>query len=1086
MAREIVPGDLGVDSLLAGNGPVGGYRRLLRTALGDARMTEEPVWRRPIGRRLVLLAGGSGLLAAALPTGSPLQTLPAADATPSLTLDLLRRQDMLKLRYEFYNLQLADGRLVAVDPAQQSLIKVRFDAQHVMEQTEFVSASRDDTGPIPPPDTMPKPGTIAAKAVDPSQLVFLVPTTVKELPFTEEGLLNWTSWVMQVVPKSRVKPALYTDLLLVDWLHLTPEASSSWVHLATPLTSQGRTELWHTRLALRDEHGLPDAARGPAPVRAFDADPITLPTPYKSLIGYGSDTNVTQEIVTQTNTINPVDADLLLLSAQGSSVELAGDWPSPAPVAQWRHRSSIGRDNHVRIEQRGFLFPYGHRATVITETERTVVDGVAQFLQRAYLRVREPVKQYQDHSLPFTAVEIAMTTTPNLTASPDVVSGNTFWVQYDTATGQADVPFPMIATDWAGARSEFTAFLAFVHIEDAYDSDGLNRLRTKFSNAAFDDDAFKDGRRVHDLGGQHVAYAPPAASTLSAQDAAPADAGSTAFPTALMYLSSVAGDPLGKSKIPEVPNFGPSMLAAKVSLPAVTKLVQKEITSVIGFDPVYVAKGIEGATAQTFARVQDSVNAVGQVLQALGLPPDQRHFPEIPSEVRVAFSATVSSVGGVAVPDLNIGALSRSLGPIGGAPADIEKFLVDRTFDPRKYLATSAKLLGGVDLGQVIGANGNLLDIDNGPKIVTTPVYPGNDTTRPPSSITTTVDWKPKLPDPGKGVAFGVFLPKTDDGPASMTLHGEFHTSVGLDPKTTYTIKGDLRNFTLELVKGDDTSLHFIDLAFRRLTFETSDNVKPKLHVDIAKVGFAGPLDFVNTLEQYLVSTGDGVHIDVQPSGIEAGYTLAVPDVGVGVFSLQHLAFTAGLNLPFDGSAARARFAFCSREHPFTLAVSLFGGGGFMALALGTDGFELVEASIEFGGCVAFNLGVASGSVSVMAGIYFKLEQKDSDDIVTLSGYLRATGQLNVLGLITISAEFYLALSYTSDGGSNKVAGDASLTVEIDILFFHKSVSLSVHKEFAGPSGQRSLRAAATAAPPKFGDQLSQDDWNTYCDAFAG
>lgn len=1043
--------------------------------------TESPFWRRPISRRLLLVAGGSGLLAATLPPGSALPTLLAADATPSLTLDLLRPQDMLKLRYEFFNLQVVNGLLVAVDPAVQSLIAVNFDSQHVMEQTTFVSNWGETSQQ---PGTMPTPGTVHAQAVAGSRLVFLVPSTVKQLPYTEEGLLNWTSWVMQVVPATLQAPPQHTDLLLVDWLHLTPEASSSWVHLATPLTSQGRTELWHTRLALRDGLGHPDATLGSAPIRAIAADPVPSDTPFKALIGYPYDTKVPAQLVDQSNQIEPVKADLLLLSAQGSSVELAADWGGSAPIAQWRQRSSIGRDNYVRVEQRGFLFPYGHRATVVTETERFIVEGVAQFLQRAYIRIRQPVNDYEDNSLPFTKVEIAMTTTPNLAPKPEVVSGNTFWVQYATATGVADVPFPMVGTDHAGNRVGFTAFMAFVHIEDAYDSDGLSQLRAKFHNGQYKTDAFTDGRRVHDFGGQHVAYAPPAASTFAA--AHDNSSGTTAFPTTAMFMSSGDGDPAGQWRVHEQPNFTPSMLAAQVSLPAVAKLVQQEITATIGYDPQYLVNGIEGVAAQTFARVQTSVEAIGQVLENLPLANGQ--FPD--AEVKATFAAVVSNVGGVTVPDLDIGALSRELGPLSGKARDIEGIIRDGKFNPAKYFSLSAKLLGGISLGDLIGADlpdtptlPELPSIADGPKIVTTPVYPGNDTSRPPTSVTTTIDWQPKMPTK---LALKVFQPSLDNGKAAtLTLHGEFHTTVSDAPKTTYSIHGDLRNFTLILVDGTPNSpLGFIALAFRQFTFDVADGAKPKLHVDISDVSFRGPLDFINTLQKYLVSTGDGVSIDVQPSGITAGYTLAIPDVGVGVFALQHMAFTAGLNLPFDGSAARARFAFCSREHPFTLSVSLFGGGGFLALALGTDGFEMLEASIEFGGCVAFNLGVASGSVSVMAGIYFKLEQSGDDDIVTLSGYLRASGQLNVLGLITISAEFYLSLGYTNANHTNTVEGDASLTVEIDILFFHKSVSLHVHKSFSGPSSQRSALAAA-GGPPKFGDQLSQDDWNTYCDAFS-
>jgi len=94
------------------------------------------------------------------------------------------------------------------------------------------------------------------------------------------------------------------------------------------------------------------------------------------------------------------------------------------------------------------------------------------------------------------------------------------------------------------------------------------------------------------------------------------------------------------------------------------------------------------------------------------------------------------------------------------------------------------------------------------------------------------------------------------------------------------------------------------------------------------------------------------------------------------------------------------------------------------------DGIKLVEGSLEFGGSFALNLGVASGGMTLMAGIYFKYE----DNYITISGYVRCTGELDVLGLISISAEFYLSLTYEEEG--NKVYGQASLTVKIKILVF--------------------------------------------------
>lgn len=108
-----------------------------------------------------------------------------------------------------------------------------------------------------------------------------------------------------------------------------------------------------------------------------------------------------------------------------------------------------------------------------------------------------------------------------------------------------------------------------------------------------------------------------------------------------------------------------------------------------------------------------------------------------------------------------------------------------------------------------------------------------------------------------------------------------------------------------------------------------------------------------------------------------------------------------------------------------------------------------------------------------MAGIYFKM----AGPVVELSGYLRAGGAVTVLGVITVSVEFYLALTYTHSDGPpklNKVSGEAVLTVGVDVLFLHQDVTLRVHREFASPAGD-----------PTFEQLVSPDAWTAYCDAYA-
>jgi hypothetical protein len=99
----------------------------------------------------------------------------------------------------------------------------------------------------------------------------------------------------------------------------------------------------------------------------------------------------------------------------------------------------------------------------------------------------------------------------------------------------------------------------------------------------------------------------------------------------------------------------------------------------------------------------------------------------------------------------------------------------------------------------------------------------------------------------------------------------------------------------------------------------------------------------------------------------------------------------------------------------------------------------------------SIDIGVASGGVHILAGIYFKLEKKESggDLAATLSGYLRMGGELSVLGLVSISVEFVLSFTYHHP----KATGRATLTVKVEIAFFSTSVELSVERSFGSGPG---------------------------------
>ena len=75
----------------------------------------------------------------------------------------------------------------------------------------------------------------------------------------------------------------------------------------------------------------------------------------------------------------PVKVNRLMLSSLGAWMDLMGDWnyerfPFPLNISQWRHRGTQGRDHYVRVVYEGFLFPFGHRASLVKITERKFED----------------------------------------------------------------------------------------------------------------------------------------------------------------------------------------------------------------------------------------------------------------------------------------------------------------------------------------------------------------------------------------------------------------------------------------------------------------------------------------------------------------------------------------------------------------------------------------------------------------------------------------------------------------------------------------------------------------------------------------
>jgi hypothetical protein len=354
-----------------------------------------------------------------------------------------------------------------------------------------------------------------------------------------------------------------------------------------------------------------------------------------------------------------------------------------------------------------------------------------------------------------------------------------------------------------------------------------------------------------------------------------------------------------------------------------------------------------------------------------------------------------------------------------------------------------------------------------------------------PERVSARLEWTTELePWAPAGVSPPVFQP---EGDKQLRLVAEVQAPLRGGTPTTL-VSCALPPFTLTLL-GDT---QFIAIHVVVMEFSVQPGRKTDVNVALSDgkdgrpsgIEFLGPLAFVETLKEIIPFDGfsDPPYLDIQPSGLKAGFDLQIPDLAVGIFALSNIHVGAELSVPFIGESLEFRFFFATRENPFRLQVAFFAGGGFFAITISPKGLKVIEAAFEFGAAVEMSFVVASGSLSVMAGIYFRLEIEGESQAVQLTGYFRARGEVDVLGLISACIELYLELSYRSVGGASKAVGKASISIEVSVCFLSFSVSVTCEKQFAGSSGD-----------PTFLETMGQyvdhrgtphDAWAEYCDAF--
>jgi hypothetical protein len=828
----------------------------------------------------------------------------------------------------------------------------------------------------------------------------------------------------------------------------------------------------------------------------------------------------------------PVTARGLALSSVGAWLDLYGQWDTKPylkrldiPVVEsWDHLATMGRDQYVRVTYPGYLFPFGHKAVLVEVTERKIKAAFApqaRLYKRYFIVVSEPTKYYTGRDLPFSEVRLDPLVTPDL-IPPDTLgppetlqSKNLFWPNDTDPTGP--LLWKLHARDQEGKTIRLDAPLLFV----AAGFKNAGQITTGYSSG---------GRDVVDGRGQSIAYARPKKPGDTANETVKLTfTGAPALDTAKPSL--VRANVI----LPAMRHLTPASPAADVEYaapylsggfggagnPGDVFLDVKTATEV-AFDSTEHSGGFikpninVGALSRVIGLAGDSANVAtntfdpttflkGALPKLFGLfdlidlldTTTGLDLSKAPSFV----TETLDRIAGL------LDDLTKLEGVLADAVAVTDGAAAAQYSNLRTAVATQLPLLqsGLTNLLSLNGAS-QIADVTAKVKapldvlatmasalksaITSFPTSPGVKTRLDRLSsalnpvLTDTgllndvlsfanglagggefrarLEWKPKLQS-----WKGVFNPPADGLTLAVEVRASATGQAGVD------VFAELRDFNLQLMPGAP----LVRANFKRIAFRGGSNRKPEVDVVFTGLEFVGFLSFIETLKQLIPLDGfsDPPFLDVSSDGITAGFTVNLPNVAIGVFSLTNLSLSADTRIPFLGKSVTVGFSFCTRERPFTLAVAFLGGGGFFGIRLSPQGLEVLEMSLEFGAIVALDFGVASGSVSAMAGVYIRLE----GDAGSLTGYFRVRGEVDVLSLISACIELYMSLTYEFDTG--KLIGRAEVSVTVKVLFFSGSVSISCERKFAGSNGDPTVAQMLDFQPA----DGSSKPWDDYCLAFA-
>ena len=950
----------------------------------------------------------------------------AAAVAPTFTVTLVRPSDQLHLRYEFLDLELVDNELVATSGDAEPAIRVVLGSQHTAEEAVAAGASPGST-------------PVDSRSAGESRIVFPV---VPPIAFDIATLLDLGQWEPALPTTGQTPSERETALEVPEALVIAPTAGTRFAAAVAPHTEGDVSELWTARL---------DSPAELVVVENRHADVLLTRSPTAG---------ERDDLVQLTMTVAPAEARRLWLSLHGAYLDLLGEWDDEETgglltnVVRWMHRAVTGRDLSVEVTTRGYLAPFGHKAAMLTITERQFIpdvddEVVAVLVQQTYLSVSDAMVTFPrvharnaGRQFPFQQVAVAgQGWTP-------VDKGQIEWtdaagVERDMNIDNAwnvvdldgnDLMVVYTADDGANPPVTFELPATFIEYENAF---AVGGSAPPANLAAYYSAPESLARRAIDLGGRAIAW--------GADPAQPGSEQITVKVTERVHLNlealNAADDEITKAELlaDRQPNVFPVVERAWVIDDAMAS-TQGEVGSAIEVVPH--ARWIDYGNDPT-------ENLDGAYLKLV----ESTNFP-------------LGGLGRAAVAlDLEAEVFNQTT----GAGPDWDPAV---PWNPATTFGDGSKLLGAFLLKRLLPEEINLEDAVPGIDI------PGFDVTYRDGAIVSTFSYSPKLQSIDGFLAL-------DDATAKV----EIETVISIDGATTpaTTAEFEVRDVALSMPPAASA----VTLFFNKVRIVIPPDGSVDVDVDLDRWQLEELLAWLQPLLDLLEAVGGGVSVDITDNALDVALGYTPPAISLGVLSVRNFEIYAGFILPLDGSPIAISAGVGRPDRPVDISLVGFDGSFYMLFGIGgaPTVLQLVSISAE-ANVQLFGIDVVVAKAAIDLGIsgFFT----SNNGAVSFGGAISLEGVLDVLGVISVSAGVVGSLTYFADPKNLVAAGRITYSVDT-ILTKPKegSTSLGEITYSLGAAGgdANTARALAFAASPtggaSFADRFTPADWLEYTGAFA-